>query len=290
MRPHADRRRLAVIALVVMALIWGYNWVVMKIAVHQAPPLVFAAWRTFGGGLALLLGALILRRRIRPQFPAAFLWIGIFQTGLFIGLVSWASVAGGAGQVAMLAYTMPLWVSIIAWPVLGEKLRAMHVLALLAAFAGVALMIGPRHSIGIPEGLALGAGLSWAIGVVIAKRLQMRERVDLLNLTMWQLLFGGAGLALVAIAVPHHATVWNLSYALAVAYNIVLATALAYFLWIFVLNELPARDASMGTLANPVVGVIAAWVQLGEVPSIFEGIGMVLVLAGLALLSIAETL
>lgn len=286
----ANRRRLALVALVVLALIWGYNWVVMKIAVHDAPPFVFAAWRTLGGGLALLVAALSLRRRIRPQYPAAFFWIGLFQTGAFVGLVTWAIVSAGAGQVAMLAYTMPLWVSVIAWPVLGERLRWPHAVALIVALAGVALMMGPHASFGLPELLALAAGLSWAIGIIVAKRLQTRERVDLFNLTMWQLLFGGIALALVALVVPEHPTVWSASYVAAVVYNILLATALAYFLWIFVLDELPARDASMGTLANPVVGVIAAWLQLGEVPTVWAAIGMALVLAGLLLLPFAEAL
>lgn len=281
------RHRLALIALVVLALLWGYNWVVMKIAVHDAPPFVFAATRTLGGGLALLVAGLFMRRRIAPQRPAAFFWIGLFQTGIFIGLVTWAIVAAGAGQVAMLSYTMPLWVSLIAWPVLGEKLHAVHVIALVVAFAGIACMIGPRHSLGLPELLAVLAGIAWAIGVVIAKVVQRESTIDLFNLTMWQLIFGGIALTAVALLVPGRPVVWDTSYTLAVVYNILLASALAYFLWIFILNELPARDASMGTLANPVVGVFAAWIQLGEKPSLLSGIGMILVFAGLMVLSFA---
>lgn len=285
-----NKKKLALVALVVLALIWGYNWVVMKVAVGDAPPLVFAAWRTLGGGLALLVAALAMRRRVRPQMPLPFFAIGVFQTGLFVGLVSWAVVVSHAGQVAMLAYTMPLWVSILAWPLLGERLRAVHVLALAIAFAGIACMIGPRRGLGIPELLALASGLSWAIGIIITKRVQRERDIDIFNLTMWQLLFGGVALAVVAAIVPHGATHWNTAYVLAIAYNIVLATALAYFLWIFILNELPARDASMGTLANPVLGVIAGWLQLGEAPSLLSGVGMALVVGGLVLLSLAETL
>lgn len=279
------RHRLALIALVVLALLWGYNWVVMKVAVRDAPPFVFAATRTLGGGLALLVAGLFMRRKIAPQRPAAFFWIGLFQTGIFIGLVTWAIVAAGAGQVAMLAYTMPLWVSLIAWPVLGERLNALHVVALVVAFAGIACMIGPRHSLGVPELLAVLAGAGWAIGVVIAKVVQRESTIDLFNLTMWQLIFGGIALTVVALLVPGRPVVWDTSYAFAVVYNIVLASALAYFLWVFILNELPARDASMGTLANPVVGVVAAWIQLGEKPTLLSGIGMILVLTGLMVLS-----
>lgn len=286
--PRTDnRQRLALIALVVLAVIWGYNWVVMKIAVEDAPPFVFAATRTLGGGLALLVVGLTLRRRIVPQHPAAFFWIGLFQTGIFVGLVTWAVVAAGAGQVAMLAYTMPLWVSLLAWPILGERLNVKQGAAIAVAFAGVACMIG-RRSLGLPELLAILAGVSWAIGIIIAKRLQRGGSVDLFGLTMWQLLFGGIALTVVAALVPEHATVWNLPYALAVAYNVLLATALAYFLWLFILERLPARDASMGTLANPVLGVLAAWIQLGERPTALGAMGMVLVLLGLVLLSAAE--
>lgn len=283
-----NRRRLALVALVVLALLWGYNWVVMKVAVQDAPPFVFAAMRALGGGVVLAIVGIALRRRLVPQKPAEFFWIGFFQTGAFLGLVTWAVVAGGAGQVAMLAYTMPLWVSLIAWPMLGERLKPMHGVALAIAFAGIACMIGPKHSVGFPDALAVLAGLCWAVGIVLAKRVQRDGSIDLFNLTMWQLLFGGIALALVAVFVPGRPIVWNVQYASAIAYSVVLGSALAYFLWMFILDELPARDASMGTLANPVVGVVAAWIQLGEAPTILSGIGMALVLGGLLVLSFAD--
>jgi drug/metabolite transporter (DMT)-like permease len=283
-----NRRRLALIALVVLALLWGYNWVVMKIAVRDASPFVFAATRALGGGIVLAIAGLTLRRRLMPQRPAAFFWIGLFQTAAFLGLVTWAVVAGGAGQVAMLAYTMPLWVSLIAWPVLGERLRPMHGVALAIAFAGIACMIGPKHSIGFPDVLAVLGGLTWAIGIVLAKRVQREGSIDLFNLTMWQLLFGGLALAIVAFAVPGSPIDWNVPYLLAITYSVVFGSALGYFLWLFALDELPARDASMGTLANPIVGVVAAWIQLGEVPTFLSGIGMFLVLAGLVVLGFAD--
>ena len=286
--PGPDRRSRALLALAVLSLIWGYNWVVMKIAVHDASPFTFAAWRTFGGGIALVITALVLRKSLRPQFPAAFFWIGLFQTACFVGLVTWAVSSAGAGQVAMLAYTMPLWVALLAWPFLGERIGAWQGVAIAIALAGIACMIGPLRSVGLAEWLAVAGGFAWAIGIILTKRLQQRSRVDVFGMTMWQMLFGGAVLAVVALLVPGHATTWSTPYLLAVVYNIVLATALAYVLWIDVLDVLPARDAGMGTLANPVVGTLAAWLQLGEAPTRLSAVGMVLIVSGLVVLSLAD--
>jgi drug/metabolite transporter (DMT)-like permease len=284
----ADRRARAIVALAVLALIWGYNWVVMKIAVHDAPPFQFAAWRSCGGAAALFLTALFLRKPLRPQFPATFAWIGFFQTTCFLGLATWAVVNAGAGQVAMLAYTMPLWVSLLAVPFLRERIGLWQGVAIIVAFAGVACMVGPLRSVGLAEILAVAAGFAWAIGIIVTKRLQRRTHVDIFGLTMWQMLFGGAALLVVALIVPAHATTWNTSYILAIAYNIVLASALAYVLWTFALGVLPARDAGMATLANPIVGVLAAWLQLGEVPTRLSALGMVMIVMGLGLLSFAD--
>jgi drug/metabolite transporter (DMT)-like permease len=202
-----DKRRvLAVAGLAALGLIWGYNWVVMKIGVQDASPFVFAAWRTFGGGIVLAMVGLALRRPMRPQFVGRTFLIGFFQTGCFVGLASWAVVSAGVGQVAMLAYTMPLWVSLIAWPVLGERIGRWQAVALAIAFAGIACMIGRLHANVMADAIAILAGVTWAIGIVLTKALQRDERVDLFCLTMWQMLFGGAVLVVIAFIVPSHPT------------------------------------------------------------------------------------
>lgn len=289
MRVTTERERdLALLALAFLALIWGYNWVAMKIGVQDASPFVFAAWRTFGGAIVLALVGLVLRRPLRPRYPLHTFWIGLFQTAGFIGLASWAVASAGAGQVAMLAYTMPLWVALIAWPVLGERIGPVQGIAIAIAFAGTACMVGPLHGNVLSDAIAVSAGLSWAIGIVLAKRLERRSGIDVFSLTLWQMFAGGSVLAIVAFVVPSHPTVWTGAYLFAVVYNIVISTALAYTIFLFVLRVLPARDASMGMLAVPVVGVLAGWFQLGEVPGMRSAAGMALIVAGLIVLSVAD--
>jgi len=286
---HDKTRRTALAALAALALVWGYNWVVMKIATRYAPPVEFAALRLLLGACVLFAIMPVLRKPLRPQYPLAYVAIGVFQSGAFVALATWAVISAGAGKVSILSYTMPLWVAVLARPVLGERLHARHIIALTVAAAGIVLILGFWNARGslFSDVIAIIAGVCWAIGVVLTKRLQMHAKPDVLSLTTWQMLFGGIVVGIAAIFVPSHATHWTWIYGGALAYNVFLASALAYVLWIFVLNHLPARDASIGTLANPIVGIIAAWLQLGEVPAVNESIGMALVIVALVVLALS---
>lgn len=174
---------------------------------------------------------------------------------------------------------------------LHERLNAIKVVGLIIAAAGIALVVDIRHGGNklLAEAVAVAAGVAWAIGVIITKRLQTHEKPDLLSLTTWQMLFGGAVAAIAALIAGGPATQWSAVYIGALAYNAVLASALAYLMWIFALQHLPARDASIGTLANPVIGITAAWLQLGERPSLSEAMGMALVVAALLLLAFSSS-
>jgi drug/metabolite transporter (DMT)-like permease len=74
----------------------------------------------------------------------------------------------------------------------------------------------------------------------------------------------------------------------ALIYNGVGGMALATLLWLYILQRVPATISGLNALAVPIVGVIAAWIQLGERPSSAEGVGMLLILAGLGLLTRAQ--
>src|SRR5665648_1239395 len=98
-------------ALILLALIWGYNWVVMKIGLGYAQPFAFAALRTFLGALSLFLLLIVLRRSLRPQAVGFTIVIGLLQTTGFVGLLMWALQSGGAGKTSVLTYTCLLYTS-----------------------------------------------------------------------------------------------------------------------------------------------------------------------------------
>jgi len=271
--------------LALLALIWGYTWVPQKIGIPYAGTFSFAALRALLGAIVLLAVLAVLRRPLRPKALGLTLALGVLQTTGFVGLTMWALEAGGAGRTAVLANTMPFWLLIMAWPLLGERLHGLQWASVPLGLAGLVLIIGPWNLHGVASSLlAVGGAISWAAGAIVAKVLRRRHRVDLLSLTAWQMLLGSIPLIVVAVSTADRAPVWSATLVWTLAYAALLATALGWFLWLFVLDRLPAGVAGLGNLGTPVVGVVAPWIQLGERPSVAETAGIVLVLAALGVL------
>lgn len=275
------------LALAATVLIWAYSWVVMKQALAYAGPLDFAAMRYLLGALVLFAALLASGRSLRPPPLLATALIGLFQTAAFQGLEQWALLGGGAGHVALLAYTMPFWAVLLAWWLLGDRPTARHWLGLTLAAAGLLCIIEPWRALGsvLSTTLAIAGGATWAAGTVLSKRMFQRHAPDVLNLTAWQMLLGGIVLGVVALAVPQRDIVWNLPFVGALAYSVVLASSLAWWLWSIVLQRLPTTVASVSSLGVPIVGVALAWLILDEQPSHTELFGIVLVLLALMAVS-----
>jgi drug/metabolite transporter (DMT)-like permease len=202
-------------------------------------------------------------------------------------LISAALVGGAAGKSAVLGYTMPFWVIVFGWPFLPDRLRGWQWAAAGLILAGLVLVLEWWQGAAdmTSSVLALGAGVSWAVSVIVFKRMDVDSRKDLLSVTAWQMVFGMIPLVIVALIVEERPVVWNGPLIAALVYNGVGGMALATLLWLYILQRLPATISGLNALAVPIVGVIAAWLQLGERPSLAEGLGMVLIVAGLALLT-----
>ncbi|MGZ8257741.1 MAG: DMT family transporter [Methylotenera sp.] len=279
----------AFIALMVLTLIWGYNWVVMKSALAYAGAFQFAALRTFIGALSLFAILLILRKPLRMKEMPTLILLGILQTSGFTGLLIWALVEGGAGKTAVLTYTMPFWVMVLAWPLLGEKIRGLQWPAALLSTMGMLFILDPLHlgTDTFSMFLAVLSGIFWALSVIVAKKLHQRSPdLDLLSLTAWQMLFGSIPIVIAALLIPAPQIQWTPYFIGAVFYNSVFCNALAWLLWLYALQRLSAGIASMSSMLAPVIGVLAAWVQLNEVPNTTEFIGMTLIALSLLIISI----
>jgi drug/metabolite transporter (DMT)-like permease len=280
--------RLAVAALVGQSLFWGYNWVVMKIALRYSDPWPFTALRTSLGTVALFALLVALRRPLRPTQPLLTMFLGVLQTTGMVGLLVWALETGAAGRVSALVYTMPVWALFLGRVFLGERIIGVQWVAAALALAGLVLVLDPMHLAGSWQSkvMAVASGATWAAGAIVAKVINKRGPVDVINLTAWQMLYGSIPIILIAVLVPARPIEWSGEFIWALVYNIIPGTALPWLFWLFVLKVLPTGVAGISTLATPVIGIVAAALQLGERVSALEGAGMGCILAALLVLTL----
>lgn len=282
------QRWLLTLGLAVLSVTWGYTWVLAKQALEYAPPFALAAERCVGGALALLLVLKLLGRPLRLIAPGPTLAIGLAQVTGFMLFQTWALVEGGPGKTAVLIFTMPIWTLLLAWPILGERIRGKQWLAAASTLTGLLLIIEPwnMHSSLFSKFLGVTAALCWAIGTVLVKRLRKHQQIDLLSLTAWQMVLGAVPLVLLATVIPERPTDWSASYIAILLFMSVISTALCWWLWIIILDRVPAWEASLSILGTPVVALVSSRIMLGEEFRLVEMAGILLIGCGLALLTL----
>jgi len=281
-------RWLLPLGLLILSFTWGYTWVVSKQALSHAPPFAFAAERCVGGVLAVFLALKLLGRPLKLIAPGPTLAIGLVQITGFMTFSTWALVEGGPGKTAILIFTMPIWTLLLGWPILGERIRGAQWLAAICTLAGLLLIIEPwnMHTSLFSKILGVMAAMCWAVGTILVKRLRATHQVDLLALTAWQMAIGAVPLILLAAVIPERPTDWSMTYIGMLAFISIVSTALCWWLWLTLLDRVPAWEASLSVLGTPVVAIVSARLTLGEDFSLGEVTGILLIGTGLALLSL----
>ena len=272
-----------------LTLIWGCTWVIAKQGLTYAPPFSFAAQRCIGGALSLWLILKLSGRSVKLKAPGPMIAIALSQVTGFMLFQSWALTEGGAGKTAVLIFTMPIWTLLLAWPILGERIRGGQWLAALSTLAGLLLIIAPwdMHTSLFSKLLGVVAAMFWAVGSILIKRLRAGPvKVDLLGLTGWQMAFGAGLLVIISLLVPEPPVRWSVHYLATLAFLAVISTALGWFLWLYILDRLPAWEASLSVLGTPVIAMISSRLTAGEAFSSGELSGVMLIAAGLGLLSL----
>ena len=265
---HATIPRRALFMLVALTLVWGTNWPLFPYAVREVSVWTFRAVAMLGSGLLLLTLARLRGHSL--AIPRKY-WRTV-TLGTFFYLVIWnitstyASVLIPSGQAAVLGFTMPLWSALIAWAVLGERLPARLLLAIILGGVGVALLMVPSFSAfaNAPWGLALGltSAICWAIGTLILKR--GKVQVPVLVLTAWQLLLGAVPVATGALLLGD----WNWfipswqSIAV-IAWITVIPMCIGNVCWFAIVDLLPANIAGLSSVMVPVVAMVSGAIVQG---------------------------
>lgn len=268
---------------VLAPIAWGTTYVTVTELLPAGRPLLVAAVRVAPAGLLLLgLGRLASRWRPHGVEWGRTALLALCNFGLFFPLLIGAVYRLPGGVAAAAGGVQPLLVSAFSFAVVRRSPRRHELATGVTAAVGVALVV-VRPGAGLdPVGilLALGANVSFAMGVVLTKRFPTPP--NRIAATGWQLTMAGAvllPLALISEGAAPHLTGPNLG---GFAYLSIMATAVAYLLWFDGIRRLPAAAPPLLGLAAPVTGAVLGWLVLGQALSPVQLVGFAVTLAAIA--------
>jgi drug/metabolite transporter (DMT)-like permease len=275
--------------LAITSVGWGFNWPINKYLLGELPPLILRGTTGVIGASLLALLALLGRQSLRvprEQWPRLVL-AAFFNVTCWMALMGLALLWLPASEAALIAYTMPVWASLIAWPILGERPNLLRVISLLMAFAGVSAIMGGNGFAASIEKLpgiimALVGSVSFAIGTILTKKLPL----DLppLSAAAWQIGIGCLPVAIAGLSIENAdmTAVTQFGWIL-IVYSTVIQFCVAYVSWFAALARLPASVAAIGTMAVPVIGVLASALLLHEPLGVGQIAALAFTLSGVAL-------
>jgi drug/metabolite transporter (DMT)-like permease len=278
--------------LVAVSLAWGVSWPALKIALNDIPPFSMRVGTSGLATVVLFTLALLRRRdmRIHSSVAAVHLVVaGCLNIACFTLFSAFAQLATATSRVAVLAYTMPIWATLFAYPVLGERLNRVCGISLLLCAVGLTVLVypllGSSDLIGLV--LALATAVSWAAGTVYLK--WARIDADPMAISAWQLAVALVVTFAGALIVEGSLHLWPApARALrALAFSALVGSAFAYLLWFEIVRRLPATTAALGLLSVPVIGIVASVLILGERLTVADIVGSALILTAAAAVLLA---
>jgi drug/metabolite transporter (DMT)-like permease len=278
------------VLLFAMAVIWGVNFVVVKYATHIFNPVAFTGLRvgtaaTFLVAFAYARGGFTLSR----HDVLRLLFLGVIGNGLYQLFFVHGVARTRAGNASLIVGAAPAFIALVARARGLERVKRMTLVGIALSVIGVALVIAGSATSSNGETTLLGSVLVF-LGVLCwtAYTIMLQpytKRVDVVQLAAVTMV-GGAVPLLIASTPALVATDWSNVVAggwLALFYSSVISMGVAYFFWYRGLRVLgPTRTAVYSNL-QPIVALVAAWAFLGEIPTIFQGVGAVTIIAGVFL-------
>jgi len=269
------------LALLVI-VVWGLNFVVIKVGLHGMPPMLMGALRFM---LAAFPAILFVRR---PQVPLRWmLAYGMtISVGQFAFLFYAMYVGMPAGLASLVLQSQAFFTLFFAALFLGERLRRSNLFGLLVAASGLVLigLQGGQAMTLAGFALTIAAASMWALGNVVTRKL---GKVNLVGLVVWGSLIPPLPFLALSLwlegpeLISQSLRSLSLDSLLVLAYLAFGATILGYGLWSRLLSRYPASQVAPFSLLVPVVGISSSALLLGERLGSLQMVGAALVMAGL---------
>lgn len=274
---------------VLVATIWGVNFVVIEWGMDGVPPLLFVAVRF----LAVLVPAAFFVPRPQVPWPTV-VGVGVFMSLGQFGLLYSAMHAGmPPGLAALVLQAQVLFTVLIAALWLRERPGRVQLLGVVVGAAGLGL-VGVGRGGQVPLGalfLCLAAALSWGVGNVIARRASRypRSAGSGLSMAVWSSLVVPVPLTLLAVVLDgpdvlgSAVDAFGWEAGLSTLYTAGLASLVGYSIFNGLLARYPASSVTPFVLIAPPVAMASAWLFLGQVPNLAETVGGLVALGGVLL-------
>lgn len=274
--------------LVLLTLMWGVNWPMMKFSLREITPLWFRALTMSGGALMLML--FYLARGSTMRLPRSE-WARVAWLAL-PNIVGWHffSILGlkelASGRAAILGFTMPVWTVLIGLLLAHDRMRPRVWISVAGAAAAVALLSAQELAqlAGRPLGIVWMqlAAVSWALGTLLVRRSSTALPVE--ALTVWMMMVGAAffwAVAPLAEPAPDFAAFSAPMWA-SLAYGVFLNYGWAQVLWFGMARRLPPAASAFSIMAVPLVGTLGATVIVGETPGTLDWLAAAAVVTAIA--------
>jgi len=281
----------AILAGLAFALIWSSAFTSARIIVADAPPILSLSLRFLISGLIGIALARFLGQTwcLTPGQWRATIVFGLCQNALYLGLNFVAMQTVEASLASIIASTMPLAVGLAGWVIFRERLSALGVLGLCAGAGGVALIMGARMQAGADfYGIAL---CFIAVASLTVATLMVRGASSGGNLLMivgLQMLVGAGFLVIPGLMFDQPVVTWSIKLVLAFSYTVLMPGLVATFIWFWLVQRIGAVKAATFHFLNPFFGVMIAAVLLGETLSVWDIVGVVIIMVGILSVQMAR--
>ena len=274
---------LALALLVVV--VWGVNFAVIKTGVGEVPPLLL-------GALRFLLAALPAVLLLRPPKVPWRLYVAYGMTisvGQFAFLFSAIHLGMPSGLASLVLQSQAFFTMLFAALWLGENWRASQLVGLLLAAGGLAL-IGSAHGLSMPLAgflLTLAAASMWAAGNIVTRAVARCGPINQFALVVWASLVPPLPFLALSLLIEGRPAItaalaaFSLRSLATVAYLAWAATLLGYGLWTRLLSRYPANQVAPFSLLVPVVGLSTGWLVFDEALRPVHFVGGALLMLGL---------
>jgi len=268
-------------------LIWSTGFIVAKYAAPHAPPLTFLLYR-FAGAIAILLPIIAIARAPWPNTAGAWrdvIVVGVLLQATYLGGV-WVAIALGvpAGVSALLVGAQPLLTALLAFTI-NERASRVQWIGLSIGFAGVALVLSDRLTLAGVEPLALAVNLLALAGITAGTLYQKKHaaNVDLRTGSLIQFAASFVLLLPFAIATETMVVDYTLEFWLALGWSIVALSLVAITLLLVMIRRGRATEVTSLMYLTPPATAVLAWLMFGEMLGLVAWAGVLVTMAGVAL-------